>query len=147
VRRPWLYLAASGWLFASLILHWLGLSAYRDLEFERLLQSLFVFLPSILGAAAAFILTPEWPGEGDIEIDEHYFSIAPWFFGFVAAFTILGGLSDLLVPGEEPTPLFIPLTFGTLLIWLAVSKRRAIHRLVLAMCWTLAISGFLFGRV
>jgi hypothetical protein len=86
------------------------------------------------------------PLDGDIEIDEHYFSIAPWFFGLVAAFTILSGLSDLLVPGEEPTPLFIPLTFGTLLIRLAVSKRRAIHRLVLAMCWTLAISGFQFGR-
>ncbi len=147
IRTPWLYVAASGWLFSSLILHWLGLSAYRSLEFDRLLQSLLVFSPSILGAAAAFVLTPEFPNDGDVEIDKHYFSIAPWVFPLLAAYTILGGLSDLLVPGEEPTPLFVALAFGALLFWLGLTRRRAIHRGVLALGWTLAVAGFLFGQV
>ena len=147
VHTPWLYVAASGWLFWSLILHWLGLSAYRDLEFDRVSQSLLVFSPSILGAASAFVLTPDFPGEGDIEVDKHYFSVAPWVFPLVAAYTILAGLSDLLVPGEAPVPLYIALIFGALLFWLGLTRRRAIHRGVLAVSWAYTATAFLFGRV
>ena len=89
MHTPWIYLAASGWLFSSLILHWLGLSAYRDLEFERLSRSLLVFSPSILGAAAAFVLTPEFPEQGDVDVDKHYFAVAPWVFSLLAAYSIL----------------------------------------------------------
>jgi hypothetical protein len=142
-----LYVAASGWLFSSLILHWLGLSAYRDLEFERLSSSLLVFSPSILGAASAFVLTPEFPDKGDIDVDKHYFSVAPWAFPLVAACTALSGLSDLLVPGEEPTPLYFALSFGALLLWLGLTRRRAIHRGVLVIAWIFSASAFLFGRV
>jgi hypothetical protein len=147
VATPWLYVAVSGWLFSSLILHWLGLSAYRGLDFGRTLQSLLVFSPSIVGAAAAFVLTPELPAEGNIEIDKHYFSIAPFAFPLIAAYLVLSGLSDLLVPGEEPTPLFVPLAFGALLFSLGLTRRRAMHRGVLALALTWTAVGFLFGQV
>jgi hypothetical protein len=142
-----LYVAVSGWLFSSLILHWLGLSAYRDLEFDRLSLSLLVFSPSILGAATAFVLTPEFPDQGNIEVDRHYFSVAPWAFPLAAGYIILAGLSDLLVPGEEPAPLFTALGFGALLIWLSLTRRRAIHRGVLAAAWAQNVGIFLFARI
>ena len=47
VVRPSLSAAASGWLFLSLIIHWLDVSAYRNLEFDRNYESLLFFLPSI----------------------------------------------------------------------------------------------------
>ncbi len=147
VAAPWLYVAVSGWLFFSLILHWLGLSAYRELDFGVLLQSLLVFSPSIVGAAAVFVLTPELPAEGKIEIDEHYFATAPFAFPLIAAYLVLGGMSDLLVPGEEPTPLFVALAFGGLLFSLGLVRQRAIHRAVLSLAWTWTAVGFLFGQV
>jgi hypothetical protein len=86
-------------MFLSLIIHWLGVSAYRDLELERNYQSLLFFSPSILGAAAAYVLTPTVPAEGEIDLDKHYFSLAPWAFRLAAAYTAFAGLSDLLILG------------------------------------------------
>ena len=123
MRRPWLYLGASGWLFLSLIIHWLGVSAYRGLEFDRIYESLFIFSPSILGAAAAFVITPVVSVEGEIDLDKHYFSIAPWTFRLAAAFLAMAGLSDLLVPGEEPIPLSQFLIVATIPL-----SHRQLHR-------------------
>ena len=85
---------------------------------------------------------------GDIEIDAHYFLVAPWVFPLAAAFEVFSGLSDLLVPGEEPAPLVFFLGQGALLLFLGFTRRRAIHRASLATLWVIAVIGVLvFGRV
>jgi hypothetical protein len=122
---------ASGWLFLSLIIHWLGVSAFRDLEFERNFQSLLFFSPSIFGAAAAFVLTPTLSSEGEIDLDKHYFSISPWAFRLAAAYTALAGFSDLLVPAGETTPRPVVLTLTTVLFLLSFTARRRIHQVAL----------------
>ena len=136
----------SGWLFLALILHWLGLSSYRDLEIDRTIQSLFIFSPSILGAATAFVLTPEFRDEDNLELNSHYFSVAPWVFPLAAAFYALSGFSDLLVPGKEPAPLVLYLGQGALLLWLGFTSRRAIHRSILAILWSAVLIGASVGR-
>ena len=142
-----MYIAGSGWLFMALILHWFGLSAYRDLEIDRTSQSALMIAPSIFGAATAFVLTPELAEVGDTELDTHYFLVAPWVFPLAAAFEVLSGFSDLLVPGEEPAPLVFFLVQGALLLSLGFTRRRAIHRAVLGIMWSIALIGILiFGR-
>ena len=135
VVRPGLYIALSGWLFFALILHWLGLSAYRDMEIDRTFQSLVIFLPSILGAAAAFVLTPEFPDEGEVDLSLHYYSVAPWAYPLAGTFEISSGLSDLLVPGQAPAPLVLFVIQGAALVSLGFIRRRRIHRIVLAILW------------
>jgi hypothetical protein len=136
----------SSWLFLALILHWLGLSSYRDLEIDRTLQSLFIFSPSILGAATAFVLTPEFPDEGVLDLESHYFSVAPWIFPLAAAFYALSGFSDLLVPGKEPAPMVLFLGQGALLLWLGFTRRRGIHRSVLTILCSAVLIGAIIGR-
>ena len=145
VLRPGLYLAGSGWLFFSLILHWLGVSAFRDLEFERIYQSLLFFFPSILAAAAAFILTPTLPTDGQINLEEHYFSVAPWAFGCAAAYTAIAYVSDFLVPGEQTTPALVSLTLTMGLLVLASTKRPKLHRLVLSVLSAILLTSVVFG--
>jgi hypothetical protein len=135
----------SGWLFFALIIHWLGVSAYRGLEFERIYQSLLIFSPSIFGAAAAYVLTPTLPVEGEIDLDKHYFSVAPWVLRLAAAFIALAGLSDLLVPGDEPAPLPVYLTIATGLLLLSLTARPLVHRLVFSVLIVMLLRTVAFG--
>ncbi len=115
-----------------LVGHWLGLSAYRSIEHISLDQSLLIFSPSFVAALAAFILAPDRKGSEAIDLSAHYFRVSRWVFSLLAAFTILAGLSDLLIPGREPLPLwFYFLWAGALLIPAFVIDRR-VHATVLA---------------
>lgn len=140
-----MYLGASGWLFLSLILHWLGVSAYRDLTFERNYESLFFFLPSIFAAASAFILTPTVAQEGDIDLEEHYFSVAPWVFRCAAVYTALGGLSNLLVPDETTTPPLLSLVMTSFLLLLSFTARPRLHQIALSILASVLLVGVVFG--
>jgi hypothetical protein len=136
---------ASGWLFLSLIIHWLGVSAYRDLEFERNFQSLLFFSPSVLGAAAAFVLTPTLSSEGEIDLERHYFSVSPWVFRLAAAYTALAGFSDLLVPGEDTTPRPVILMLTAVLLLMSFTARRRIHQVALVILSALVLVNVAVG--
>lgn len=126
-------MAASGWLFFSLIVHWLGVSAFRDAEFERNYQSLLFFLPSIFGAASAFVLTPTVPAEGEFDLDKHYFSVSPWAFRLAAAYTALAGVADLLVPQAPTTPRVVVAILTSALLVPSFSTRPGVHKIALSI--------------
>jgi hypothetical protein len=147
VRAPGLYLAATGWLFSFLVLHWLGLWAYRELDFERILYSFIVFAPSVVGALAAYVFTPSFRGEGAIDVEAHYFSVAPWAFALAALLVVLAGLTDLLVPGGEPAPLYVFLAGGGLLFWLSRSRSRRVHQVALSVAWVGSVLSVFLGRM
>ncbi len=140
-----LYLGASGWLFFSLIIHWFNVSAYRGLEFERNYESLLFFLPSIFAAGTAFILTPTLSSEGDIDLEEHYFSVAPWAFRSAAAYTALAGLSHLLVPEQRTTPPLVSLTLTSILLLLSFSTRPRLHQMGLSVLGLMLLGNLAFG--
>lgn len=119
--------------------------AFRELEFERIYQSLLFFFPSILAAAAAFILTPTLPADGPIDLQKHYFSVAPWAFGCMAGYTAIAYLSDFLVPGEQTTPALVSLTLTLGLLVLAISKRPMLHRIVLSVLGATLLTSVVFG--
>ena len=131
MQSPWLYLAVSGWLFSALIFHWLGLSTFREMEFDRFHQSLVVFSPSIFGAATAFVFRPDLSADGNIAMETHYFFVAPWVFPLAAAFSVAAGLSDLLVAAGEPAVVVFLVVQAALLFSLSFTRRRASHYVVL----------------
>ncbi len=92
-----------------LVGHWLGLSSYRAIESFSIGRSLLVFSPSFVGALAAFILAPELPPDGRVDLSLHYRHIARWVFPLLALFMLLAGVSDRLVLGED---LFPPWLYG-----------------------------------
>lgn len=132
-------------MFLSLIIHWLGVSAYRDLEFERNYQSILFFSPSILGAAAAYVLTPTLPGEGEIDLEKHYFSVAPWALRLAAAYTALAGFSDFLVPGKSTTPGLVIVAFTTTLLLVSFTVRRRVHQVALSFLCAMVLLNIAVG--
>ena len=143
--RPSLYLGASGWLFLSLIVHWFNVSAYQGLEFERNYESLLFFLPSIFAAGTAFILTPTLSSEGNIDLEKHYFSVAPWAFRSAAAYTALAGLSHLLAPEQTTTPPLVSLTLTSVLVLLSFSTRPRLHQVALSVLGVMVLFSLAVG--
>ena len=137
IKRPpsapsWLYIATSILLVRLLVGHWLGLSAYRSIENISPGESLLIFSPSFLAALTAFILAPNRTESEPLDLSEHYFRVSRWVFTLLAAFTVLAGLSDLLIPESKPLPLWLYLLWaGILLIPAFVSVRR-VHATVIA---------------
>ena len=142
--RPGLYLGATGWLFLSLIVHSFNVSAYQGLEFERNYESLLFFLPSIFAAGTAFILTPTLSSEGDIDLEKHYFSVAPWAFRSAAAYTALAGLSHLLAPEQTTTPI-VSLTLTSVLVLLSFSTRPRLHQVALSVLGVIVLFSVAVG--
>ena len=145
VLRPSLYLGASGWIFLSLIIHWFNVSAYRGLEFERNYESLLFFLPSIFAAGTAFILTPTLSSEGDIDLEEHYFSVIPWAFRSAAAYTALAGLSHFLLLEQRATPPLVSLTLTSILVLVSYSTRPRLHQVALSVLGVMLLANLAFG--
>ncbi len=145
VFHPSLSAAASGWIFLSLIAHWLDVSAYRDFSFERNYESLMFFLPSIVGAAAAFVMTPTLPDDGEFDLERHYFSVAPWGYRLAAAYVALAAIADLLVPSEASTPRAVALTLTSVLLLLSFTQQPRLHRAALVVLWLLHVTKFAFG--
>ena len=145
VRRPWFSAAASGWIFLSLIAHWLDVSAYRDFDFVRNYESLLFFLPSILGAGAAFVLTPSVPEDGELDLERHYFSVAPWAYRLAAAYVAVAGVADLLVPDEASTPRFFTVAITSTLVLLSFTQKPRLHGLGLVLLWIVHVIKFSVG--
>ncbi len=115
------------------------------MEFDRFYQSLLVFSPSIFGAATAFVLRPDLSVDGNIEMETHYFFVAPWVFPLAAVFCITAGVSDLLVPAGEPAVFVFLLVQGALLFSLSFARRRALHCVVLGLAWSGVVATAAFG--
>ncbi len=148
IRGPGLYLALSASLFFTLILHWLGLTGYRDLEFERFALSFLAFSPSICGALATFVLTPDLSEGAVVDLRAYYFSVAPWVYPLLVAFTLLATISDIVLLPEGPPPITIAVVVvgATLGLWLAVTSRVLVHRAVLGFYLAVSAVLILFGE-
>lgn len=110
IKSSILFLLISSWLFTFFVAHWLGLWQYRELEVNSVLISYLIFLPSLLGALATYILTPAISENQDIE--KFYFSMAPRSHLIIGIFVISTGLTDLMIPENKQASLTVFLILG-----------------------------------
>ncbi|MCP5055668.1 MAG: hypothetical protein GY937_02965 [bacterium] len=144
VKLSGLYLATSGILLLALVGHWLGMSSYRALPAISPAESLLVFSPSFLGALVAFILAPEFPESGEVDLSAHYFAVAPWVFSLLAVFIVLTVASDEVVLGQAIFPFWGQLARAGVLLIPAFSKRASVHAAVLVVT---VLAPFILGAL
>ena len=61
-----------------------------------------VLLQTILLYLLAALVLPDVGGDQRIDLRDHYFSQAPWFFGFGLALLVVSVVKDLIVTGDWP---------------------------------------------
>jgi hypothetical protein len=118
VRAPGLLAAACSWMLTNVIGHVTGIWTYREVEFDYY-RTYAVVLPVVVLALGITILVPGSDREEVIDLEAHYFSVAPAAFGCIALFQLFGLLADQL-PGAQDVP---PWWFMLLACWL-VSRAR-----------------------
>ena len=133
VKFSALYFATSAIFLLALAGHWLGLSGYRDLPGISPSESLLVFSPAFVGALVAFVLSPEFPESGGVDLSSHYFAVAPWVFSLLAAFALLAAVSDQVVLGHGIFPFWVQLARAGVLLVPVFSKRASVHAGVLGV--------------
>ena len=141
IKSSILFLLISSWLFSFFVAHWLGLWQYRELEVNSVLISYIIFLPSLLGALATYILTPVI--SENLDIEKFYFSMAPRSHLIIGIFVISAGLTDLMIPEHKQASLSVFLILGGLLIFLSMIQNRLIHLILLSILWIISLIGLI----
>jgi hypothetical protein len=142
----WEFTLLSTWLLLSLILHWFGLWAYREVPFDTALQSFLVLLPALVLALLTHILTPDADAQGPGALHQHYLSVSRVALPLCGLFMLLSGFTDIALPDvlySGPVAYFV--VAATSLAALAFTSRTSVHALVLganaiAACLALTVS-------
>ncbi len=100
---PWPFGLLSLWVTLSIVLHWFGLWFYRDVPFDRALQTLVALSPSLAIALVCHVLTPDLTGSHQDELETHYRIISRWALLLSALFMLLATGSDLVLPDVRET--------------------------------------------
>ena len=142
VKSPTLFVLASSWVLLAIVVHWFGLWAYAEAEFDRLLDTVLVLLPALVIALVCFVWVPDIPTSGSLDLEEHYFEVGMWTFPLISLFLLLGGVADMAVPKVSfAVPFWFLAGWALILLTLAFSRRRAIHVAVLSGSWLLYLGG------
>ena len=127
----WPVALLSLWLFLSLVMHWFGLWAYRELPFDAAWQSLLVLLPAMVLALATHVLTPDAGAEGPGALEAHYRAVRRVAPPLCGLFMLLATVTDHALPGvlsDAPAAYF--LASAASLAALAFTERMAVHAAV-----------------
>lgn len=136
VRSPGLYVLATSWVLAAIVVHWFGLWAYRDAPFDRVFETLLILLPALVIALVCFVWVPDPRASGAFDLEAHYFEGAVFTWPLVSLFIVLGGVADLLVPKvASGAPVAALLAFASLMLGLRFTRRRGVHVGVLSLSW------------
>lgn len=145
ISSPGLYILASSWLLATIVVHWFGLWAYQQAPFDRVFDSLLILLPALVIALVCFIWVPDVSADESFDVEAHYFDAGRWAYPLIALFILLGGAADLLVSEVA----FGPPTWVLVLFALAVgalrfTRSRVAHIATVSLFW-LVYLGMIFG--
>jgi hypothetical protein len=110
---------------------WWAMFGMRQIVGWTFLQFALVLLQTVLLYLLAALVLPDVGSEQDVDLREHYFSQAPWFFGFGLALLVVSIVKDLVTGGR---PNNTNLTFHALFFvsWAiaAVTESEAYHQLL-----------------
>jgi hypothetical protein len=137
-----LYGAPFGWAALLLIvgvqMWWsmFGLSHHGQWTF---LQFAAVLLQVVLLYLLAALVFPDVGADQRLDLRQHYFDQAPWFFGFGMALLVVSVVKDLIVMGEWPKPANLAFHALFFVAWAlaAVSRWEPYHRF---LPWTMLLA-------
>lgn len=98
VKLPPLYLAWSVAFLGGALVHWSGLWAYEQVEFNSLRQLTAVVFPALLLALSVHLMVPDH--DSALSLKEQYARNAPRAFPIYATFIALSPLVDLYLIGS-----------------------------------------------
>ena len=118
-----------------------GLRARKEWTFVAffvvLLQTVTLYMMSA-------VLLPEQVDERGVDLREHYYRQAPWFFGFFVATLIVSVLKDVTLDHRLPDR--VNLAFHAIFLVVSLlgmlSRREAVHR-TLALCGAAGIGAYI----
>lgn len=141
ISRPGLFVLASSWVLAAIVVHWFGLWAYSEAPFDRILDTLLILMPALVIALVCFVWVPDLSAGEPFDVEAHYFDASGWAFPLVALFIVLGGVADHMVPRVSfGPPLWSLLPAAALLVGLAFARRRSVHVAVLSLLWVVYLA-------
>jgi hypothetical protein len=122
-----------GWGILVLVIGvqmWWAMFGMREHANWTFLQFAMVLLQTILLYLLAALVLPDVGGDQRIDLRDHYFSQAPWFFGFGLALLVVSVVKDLIVTGGWParTNLAFHAVFFAAWAVAAVTKSTPYHQ-------------------
>ena len=143
-RRPirWSVLWV-GWSMAIvglIMMYWSGIWPYRTASFSEGYRVAWLVIPTFLLVVLCFLFSPEpGSGEGEVDLAERYWQIAPRAFPVLALFMIASRIADHVISGTGPfgpePPAFVLFVLPASLVLVlacALSRRVWLHFATLA---------------
>lgn len=128
VRMDLLVPAWAGLTFLFIVRNWWG---YAQVGFDGLSywEYLYRLETPLLVYLLAVLLTPELPGEGKLDLGEHYFRVSRWLFGILLTIFVSGQVHRLVFTDGEllTVPNTIRLLFIALVVAVGWTRRRSAH--------------------
>lgn len=136
IKADWLHL---GWCLVLItwpIMYWIGMWAYRDVEFVVMGQVLMLFIPTLLAVLAQYAITPVAQGEKTLSLRNHYLAKRRLVFLPFGMFLVMSYVADLVIvgtgaafdPASSLTFVMVPLVLAS-----AVSRALWLHTLTLVV--------------
>lgn len=149
VSVDWLHLGWTIYILLVSIQYWIGMWSYNRIQIEYVGQIYFLVIPTLFIVLAAFVVTPDVPLDGELEVREYYWSRRAGVFLPMAAFWMAAWIADLVIVGVAQVEIgfmTISLASAASLTVLVFTKRMWIHAVVLSLSIAFVL-GYFFAPV
>ncbi|HEV7589492.1 MAG TPA: hypothetical protein VGO40_15365 [Longimicrobium sp.] len=105
VRFFWVWAVAVVMVFLANVQFWWGTFSVGEAVATNFFSFVFFLLTPIALYLSAVVLVPDFEGEGEIDLERHFFANRTLYFGLLAAVPLLSGARSVIISGD---PLLSP---------------------------------------
>jgi hypothetical protein len=130
-----LYWPSLAWGFALLLIFvqsWWAMFSMREIPVWTFPAFSVVLLQTILSYMLAAIVFPDFFGEQTIDLREHYYTHARWFFGLMVGVLLVSVCKDSVLggPSMDPVNLIFHIVFISTSLAAALTRREWYHKII-----------------
>jgi hypothetical protein len=101
VRFHWVWALAVLMVFLANVQFWWGTFSVGDAVASNFFSFVFFLLTPIALYLAAVVVLPDFEGEGPIDLEEHFFANARWYYGILAVVPLVNSVRSVLISGDR----------------------------------------------